>query len=48
MPPPGSQEGISPADGRKKGPPFPAWPGTGGVIEERGYGADYFPALMAA
>ena len=48
MPPPGSQEGISPADGRKKGPPFPAWPGTGGLIEERGCGADYFPALMAA
>ena len=51
MPPPGLQEGISPADGlsgEKRNPRSRLGRERGGLIEERGCGADYSPALMAA
>ena len=52
MPPPGLQEGISPADGlsgEKRNPRSRLGRERGGgLIVERGCGADYFPALMAA
>lgn len=48
MPPPGIARGDIPGGRAKKGTPVPGLAGNGGLIEERGYGADYFPALMAA